>query len=239
MNRPLKQLALIGGLALLGANLSVAGTVTLTFEGLPPVQVGNQYAAEDVTFSLTDFGVVVDASSWGTVGDNGPYFDGFNGNPSYGTTLTFTDPVSDFSVDASRTNGSSPSDSLLVSAYDGASLLGSVDTGFGGHRYLVDFQLTLQWNHLSDHPGKRNQLSSLWYRQRPIHGGLGNAGTWRRAADPDRRPALLRAPIPPGLIPFGRPCGGQFGNTLRVFWPKCVRPLIAVPLSPLNARHGG
>lgn len=133
----MKRLLLIIGVACLAASLSSAGTVILTFDDLPAgSQVGNQYAAFGVTFSLTDTGIQVglangDPGNWGVNGDNGPYFDGFNGNPSYGTTLSFTNPVSNFSLDASRTNGSSDGDSLLVSAFDGATLLGSDNIAFG------------------------------------------------------------------------------------------------------------
>lgn len=124
-------------LCLMSAGLAVAGPIVLTFDDLPAFsQVGNQYLADGVSFSLTDTGIQVglangDSGNWGVNGDNGPYFDGFNGSPSYGTTLTFTSPVSNFSVDSSRTNGSEDGDQLTVAAYNGATLLGTDTITFG------------------------------------------------------------------------------------------------------------
>jgi hypothetical protein len=124
-------------LFIMAGGLAVAGPIVLTFDDLSAgSQVGNQYAAYGVSFSLTDTGIQVglangDPDNWGVNGDNGPYFDGFNGSPSYGVTLTFSSPVSDFSVDSSRTNGSFAGDQLTVSAYDGGSLLGFQTITFG------------------------------------------------------------------------------------------------------------
>jgi len=124
-------------LSLLTAGFAAAGPIFLTFDDLAfGSQVGNQYLSKGVSFSLTDTGVQEglangDSGNWGVNGDNGPYFDGFNGIPSYGTTLTFTTPVSNFSVDSSATNGSQSGDQLTVSAYDGAMLLGSQTITFG------------------------------------------------------------------------------------------------------------
>ena len=153
-------------LCLMSAGLAVAGPIFLTFDDLPAFsQVGNQYSAEGVSFSLTDIGVQEglangDSGGWGVNGDNGPYFDGFNGNPSYGTTLTFTSPVSNFSVDSSRTNGSSDGDQLTVDAFNGATLLGTQTITFNAINtwttVALDFSgitsVTIQGSGASFHP---------------------------------------------------------------------------------------
>ncbi|MBZ5724497.1 MAG: hypothetical protein LAP87_05825 [Acidobacteriia bacterium] len=119
--------------------LMSASVVVLTFDDLVPYsQVGqNQnYANLGVHFTLTDHEVQVgldngDPYDWGLNGTNGPYFDAFNGWPSYAMTITFDAPLLSFSVDAARSNGSQVGDAVLVSAFNGLIPLGSVNIPFG------------------------------------------------------------------------------------------------------------
>jgi hypothetical protein len=115
-------------LTLTGAGPARADTV-LAFDDLPAFQqVGEGYAALGVHFARTDFGVQVglangDPGNWGVNGTNGPYFEGFNGSPSYSMTVTLDAPVSGLSLDVSRTNGSQPGDTFTLSVFNGATLL--------------------------------------------------------------------------------------------------------------------
>ncbi|MBS0479892.1 MAG: hypothetical protein JSR79_11415, partial [Proteobacteria bacterium] len=81
----------------------------------------NRYAYLGVTFGGSTDGATRggiangDPGSWGVNGTNGPIFSGFNGNGAsgYTQTLTFASNIGFFSLDASRTNGSSDGTVLL------------------------------------------------------------------------------------------------------------------------------
>jgi hypothetical protein len=195
---------LLGGLA-------VASPITLTFDDLTAgTQVGNQYAADGVNFSLTDNGIQVglangDPGNWGVNGDNGPYFDGVNGTPAYGDTLTFLSPVSNFSVDSSRTNGSAAGDQLTVSAFAGATLLGSQTITFGSVNTWTTVSLalsgitsvTIQGSGSGFHPFG---IDNIVYTQgastvpEPASAGLALIGAGRASAEATLVPAQLSHP---------------------------------------------
>jgi hypothetical protein len=111
--------------------IQITHAATIAFDDVPQsAHVGEHYAPLGVHFGLTDFGVQEglangDSGSWGLNGTVGAFFDGFNGgSPStYSMTLTFDAPVTLFSLDASRSDGSNPSDTLTVSGFLGATLV--------------------------------------------------------------------------------------------------------------------
>ena len=119
--------------------IQTAHGAILTFDDLPQgTMVGDHYASLGVHFGLTDFGVMEgltngDSGNWGLDGTSGPFFDGFNGllPSTYSMTLTFDAPVSSFSLDASRSNGSSSGDTLTVSGFLGATLIETRTVTFG------------------------------------------------------------------------------------------------------------
>ena len=127
---------------------AMMSAVTLTFDDVPQgAQVGEHYAPLGVHFDLTDFGVQEglangDSGNWGLNGTSGPFFDGCNGaSPgTYSMTLTFDAPVTLFSLDASRSNGSDSKDTLSVSGFFGATL---VDTK------TITFSRINSWANLS------------------------------------------------------------------------------------------
>src|SRR5262245_11705211 len=77
--------------------------------GLP----ANRYAALGITFVTADDGSTWggldqgDPGNWGLRGTNGSVFSGFNGG-SYSLRTLFSQPVENFALDVSRSNGSSP-----------------------------------------------------------------------------------------------------------------------------------
>jgi len=122
------------------------------------VPVRDQYAQFGVHFSSGDAGVFPglsngDLGGWGLEGTAGPYFEGFNGHPSDSMTLTFDTPITAFSLDASRANGSIDRTYFILRAYyrgslvssTGATLLGSVNqwTTFSVSRAEID---SIQFN---------------------------------------------------------------------------------------------
>lgn len=119
--------------------IQTAHGAVLTFDDLPRgTKVGDQYASLGVHFDLSDFGVQEglangDSGIWLLDGTSGPFFDGFNGGESstYSMTLTFDAPVSSFSLDASRSNGSLSGDTLTVSGFLGATLIETRTVTFG------------------------------------------------------------------------------------------------------------
>jgi len=124
-------------LVILTAAVSISRAATLTFDDVPKwTQVGDHYASLGVHFSLTDFGVQEglangDNGNWGLNGTVGPYFDGFNGVPGYTMMLYFDSPVTGFTMDVSRSNGSSAGDSLTVAGWSGLAVVDSRTITFG------------------------------------------------------------------------------------------------------------
>ena len=121
------------------ATIQTARAATITFDDvLPQAHVGEHYAPLGVHFGLTDFGVQEglangDSGNWSLNGTTGPFFDGFNdSSPStYSMILTFDTPVTSFSLDAARSNGSTPGDNLVVSGFLGATLVDTRMVTFG------------------------------------------------------------------------------------------------------------
>jgi hypothetical protein len=113
--------------SLLAAMLLASAGVAqpLIFDDLPRnQQVGEGYGALGVHFALSDFGVVGglgegDPGNWSLEGTNGTAFMGFNGSPSYDMDIHFDARVVDFSMDASRSNGSGDGDGLSVQFWMG------------------------------------------------------------------------------------------------------------------------
>ncbi|MFV0514218.1 MAG: VPLPA-CTERM sorting domain-containing protein [Jhaorihella sp.] len=129
-----------------------AGAGTINFEEFAadnangPMPAG-RYAAMGVTFNATDDGTTWsglsagDPGNWDIEGTNGTTFMGFNGT-SYGLEMVFASLVSAFSLDASRSLGSSSGESLTVSGYNGATLVDSVNLVFGAINDWSTFALT-------------------------------------------------------------------------------------------------
>lgn len=118
--RGLRSLAL----AALTSTVLSAGAVTITFEEFPADNSNGtipaaRYSALGVTFVGTDdsntWGGIAngDPGGWGLQGANGSIFSGFNGSSST-VTLQFAADVSGFRLDAARSDGSAPGDSITV-----------------------------------------------------------------------------------------------------------------------------
>lgn len=113
----------------LGLSVSSAYATVINFEefaadndngGMPAAR----YSSLGITFVATDNGKTWgglgagDPGSWSIAGTNGDTFAGFNGN-SYGLTTLFSTSVSGFSLDVSRSNGSSDSDTFTLEGWLG------------------------------------------------------------------------------------------------------------------------
>jgi len=88
------------------------------------------YSALGVTFGGDNAGTwggmsKGDPGTWNLEGTNGSAFLGNNGQNNYDTSILFTTAVSSVSFDVSRSNGSSPGQTLTLLAYAGSLLLGS------------------------------------------------------------------------------------------------------------------
>lgn len=124
------------------------GTVELRFDDLPSsVPVGNQYGQFGVHFGSGDAGVFPglsngDLGHWGLDGTAGQYFDGFNGHPDDSMRLTFDTPITSFSLDASRANGSQDQTYFSLQAYQGHSLVGSVGQFLGSVNQWTTFSVS-------------------------------------------------------------------------------------------------
>lgn len=164
-------------LALSLAGLPAQGAV-ITFDEFPaddangPMPAG-RYASLGVTFATTDDGSTWggidngDPGNWDINGTNGPIFSGYNGS-SYDAAMLFGSQISGFSLDVSRSNGSSAGntftlegyqssvlvetttiDLLAINTWSTVSLLNDVDevrwfgTGTGFHPFGVD---NIRWN---------------------------------------------------------------------------------------------
>jgi hypothetical protein len=116
--------------------LAAAGTtgraqaiITINFDDIASFsQPAEQYAGLGVHFGSGPVGVQVglangDSGNWSVNGTNGPYYLGFNG--PYAETITFDVATTGVSLDVSRANGSSPTDTFTLTAYAGATAVGS------------------------------------------------------------------------------------------------------------------
>ena len=121
--------------------LPMARAGTITFDESAATNANNSpFGATilGVTFSATNAGIWGGNSNgnpgnWGLQGTNGPQFLGFNGvnvSDVYAETLTFASSVNSFSADFSRSNGSTD-EVITLSAFDGATLLGSTTGTLG------------------------------------------------------------------------------------------------------------
>jgi hypothetical protein len=103
----------------------------IDFEDFPDgTHVMAQYSELGVYFAGSAYGIVGgiaegDPGSWALEGTAGSHFLGFNGG-SYQETLSFDVPITDFSLDVSRSNGSSPGDEFDLRTYLDGSLVDSV-----------------------------------------------------------------------------------------------------------------
>ena len=100
----------------------------LTFEGVcvPPTScpIGTFYGPAGVTFTPSTHQVWGGNSNgnpggWGVEGTNGPSFLGFNGSPSYSVQLNLARNATYFSVDVSRTSGSTDG-TFTLTLFNGA-----------------------------------------------------------------------------------------------------------------------
>ncbi len=181
----MRPLACLGAAALCLS--AAAGGGSINFEEFPADNDNgtippDRYAGIGVTFVGTDDSSTWagnsngDPGGWDLEGTNGPAFAGFNG-ASYGVTVLFDSDVSGFSLDVSRSSGSSDGDVTVEGYNDGLlvdsmtvtlgdiniwstlSLNGSIDevvlfgTGSGFHPFGVD---NLQWSAGSDCPWDLN-----------------------------------------------------------------------------------
>ena len=120
---------LLGGLTLALTSAPALAT-TITFDEFA-AQNGaltipaNQYAYLGVTIVATDEGDTWGGNSngnpgnWGLEGTNGSNFSGFNGN-SYTMSLLFASDITAFSLDASRSNGSTDGTLTLYGYLNGS-----------------------------------------------------------------------------------------------------------------------
>jgi hypothetical protein len=134
---------LLWGLVLCVVPLTGVYAGTITFDEFPAnnnnVPITNLYAPIGVIFASDNSGTWDGLSNgnpgnWGLEGTNGPSFlgnNGLNNSGTYVTSIFFSAPVSNVSFDVSRSNGSSPGQTLTASVYEGATLLGSLTVTLG------------------------------------------------------------------------------------------------------------
>jgi hypothetical protein len=132
-------------------DLSIAAqAATINFDEFPAdndngAMPANRYASLGITFMATDDGLTWgglaagDPGTWGIAGTGGSTFSGFNGD-SYGLRTTFNSPVSSFSLDVSRSNGSSPADTFTLEGWRAGVLVES---------HTVTLATINQWQTLS------------------------------------------------------------------------------------------
>jgi hypothetical protein len=129
-------LALFAGAVVLpmgGAGAQATGTTTIDFE-IPTGGAGfidaNQYVAEGVTITGA-FGIVEgvsqgDPGGWGLEGTDGPQFLGQN--DPVAITVDFDTAISTFSIDCSRSGGSSPDQTMTVTGLDATDAVVDTET---------------------------------------------------------------------------------------------------------------
>lgn len=137
--RTFLPLAIAAGLALSTA----ANAATITFDeyaaGNSNTPITTLYSSLGVVFGNDNAGTwgglgYGDPGNWGLLGTNGSAFLGNNGTTngsSYVTTISFTSPVASLAFDISRSNGSSPGQTLTAGVYLGGSLIGSQSITLG------------------------------------------------------------------------------------------------------------
>jgi len=143
MQKKIKLLAI----TIAGGCAAASHAVVLRFDDLPRnKKVGEQYAAQGVHFSLTDWAVMGgldegDPGFWSLRGTNGTAFMGVNGvdNPTYEMNITFDTAVTSVSFDASRSEGSSTGNGLAVQYWLGGVQVFSSLTTFQGINVWTTF----------------------------------------------------------------------------------------------------
>jgi len=94
-----------------------------------------RYSYLGVTFNSPDDGGTIggisngDPGNWGLDGTNGPIFSGFNGS-SYSMTMLFTNDITGFSLDASRSSSSFSGAQLTLQGWKDGTLIESTTLGF-------------------------------------------------------------------------------------------------------------
>jgi hypothetical protein len=130
---------LLFALASLLISAASLSATTINFDEFPAgdngIAITTLYSYLGVTFGPTNAGVWEglsqgDPGNWGLEGTNGPQFLGFNGGNGYNEVVTFNNPVNFVSLDFSRSNGSSDG-MIMLSAFDGMTLLGSTSVVLG------------------------------------------------------------------------------------------------------------
>ncbi len=123
---------ILAGLMLL-SSVAMANATVITFDeylaGNNNVPITDLYKPAGVTFGASNAGTWGgtsngDPGNWSLQGTNGSNFLGNNSAP-YTTSIIFTSPVNNVSLDVSRSNGSSSGQTLTVQVFDGSTLLGS------------------------------------------------------------------------------------------------------------------
>lgn len=117
------------GLLAAAVGLRAQAIITITFDDIPALsQPAEQYAAQGIHFGTGAAGVIAglsngDPGGWGVDGTVGPYFLGFNG--PYTESITIDNPVTSVSLDVSRTSGSAAADTFTLTAFAGATPVGT------------------------------------------------------------------------------------------------------------------
>lgn len=125
----------------MGSSPGWAATTIINFEEFVPDNINgpmaaNRYSYLGVTFSGTDDGSTWagigngDPGGWSLQGTNGSTFMGFNGG-SYSLKLNFASLLSQFTLDAARSGGSSSGTGITISAFLNGSLISTNTAVFG------------------------------------------------------------------------------------------------------------
>jgi hypothetical protein len=129
-----------------------AGAAVITFDEFPPANANSgflttEYASLGITFVTTDDGSTFggisggDPGNWDLEGTNGPAFLGFNG-ASY-SLITLLDPGADnFTLDVSRSNGSSAGNTFTLEGYLSGGLVETSTVVLGPINSWSTLQLT-------------------------------------------------------------------------------------------------
>jgi hypothetical protein len=130
VSNPFRAVLVVVTLAVLSVAARAQVVVTVDFDDVTPGSLaGTHYSPLGINFAANS-GLIVpglgfgDPGNWGAHGSKGSHFLGFNGG-SYAATITTNFPVAKFSIDVSRTNGSSAADTFTVAAFAGPTLVDS------------------------------------------------------------------------------------------------------------------
>ena len=124
-----------------------ASATTITFDEVSPQgAISGPYLGTGASFSAGNNGIPPgtshgDPQNWQLTGTNGEQFLGFAAFGVLSETVTFANAISSFSADFARAAGSSSGESLTMSAYDGATLLGSTSVVFGAINHWSSLSL--------------------------------------------------------------------------------------------------